>query len=241
MALNVANKYAKLVKKYNKILNNDDISIIVEFIVNGYIRDEYKAYIPKLILYHVCKYYGEISPSNILNDKDWFQFITLISKEFRNKKNKLNKIFDSIKDGLTVRSFHSKCDDKGPTICLFKNAKNFIFGGYTSVSWSSHYSVNGYCDDKNAFIFQIKPQLFIARIKDDDTQHAIYNYSGFGPVFGINGDLWMNDTNKDIYEHNLSSTIETYDCPASLVSKNQNKHRVTCHVTSYEVYSVNFK
>ena len=159
-----------------------------------------------------------------------------------NKNIKLNKIFDSIKDGLTVRSFHNKCDDKGPTICLFKNEDNYIFGGYTSVSWSSHHNFNGYCDDEHAFIFQIKPQLFIAKIKENHTKHAIYNYVAFGPVFGKNGDIWMNYINKDDYDQNLSSTIETYDCPPSLVSKKQKLgHLMTCHVIAYEVYSVNFE
>ena len=32
--------------------------------------------------------------------------------------------------------FHSLCDDKGPTITIVK-VGNYIFGGYTSLSWNA--------------------------------------------------------------------------------------------------------
>ena len=37
-------------------------------------------------------------------------------------------------DGWDESTFHSRCDDKGPTVTIIRVGK-YIFGGYTSVSW----------------------------------------------------------------------------------------------------------
>ena len=44
------------------------------------------------------------------------------------------------RDGWDSSRFHSLCDEKGPTITLIKVGK-YIFGGYTSLSWSEYGSV----------------------------------------------------------------------------------------------------
>ena len=33
------------------------------------------------------------------------------------------------------KTFHSLCDNKGPTVTIVKNTNNNIFGGYISISW----------------------------------------------------------------------------------------------------------
>ena len=37
-------------------------------------------------------------------------------------------------DGWAGRTFHSRCDGKGPTVTIIRVGK-YIFGGYTSISW----------------------------------------------------------------------------------------------------------
>ena len=39
------------------------------------------------------------------------------------------------RDGWASSTFHSKCDNRGPTVTIVKTG-NYIFGGYTSISWS---------------------------------------------------------------------------------------------------------
>lgn len=39
--------------------------------------------------------------------------------------------------GWWPRDFHSRCDNKGPTITLFRTDKDYRIGGYTRVSWQS--------------------------------------------------------------------------------------------------------
>jgi hypothetical protein len=39
-------------------------------------------------------------------------------------------------DGWKAEDFHSKCDNKGPTV-VFVKVGNFIFGGFTDRNWSA--------------------------------------------------------------------------------------------------------
>ena len=47
------------------------------------------------------------------------------------------KLYRATRDGSDSNIFHNKCDNQGPTICLCKNDKGSIFGGYISSSWTS--------------------------------------------------------------------------------------------------------
>ena len=44
------------------------------------------------------------------------------------------------RDGWDSSRFHSLCDEKGPTVTIVKVGK-YIFGGYTSLSWSKYSSL----------------------------------------------------------------------------------------------------
>ena len=41
-------------------------------------------------------------------------------------------LYRGTKDGSTANIFHNKCDNKGPTLCLYQNDKGNVFGGFTS-------------------------------------------------------------------------------------------------------------
>ena len=44
-------------------------------------------------------------------------------------------LFRASRDGFAAETFHSKCDNLGPTVTIVKNG-NYIFGGFTDVSWT---------------------------------------------------------------------------------------------------------
>ena len=46
-----------------------------------------------------------------------------------------NRCYRATVNGWSSYTFHSKCDGKGPTVTIIRVGK-YIFGGYTSVSWS---------------------------------------------------------------------------------------------------------
>ena len=52
------------------------------------------------------------------------------------QEGKWRLLFRASRDGFAVATFHSKCDNKGPTITIVKSGNN-IFGGFTEVSWTS--------------------------------------------------------------------------------------------------------
>ena len=45
-------------------------------------------------------------------------------------------LFRASRDGFAASAFHSKCDNKGPTVTVVKSSAN-IFGGFTETPWTS--------------------------------------------------------------------------------------------------------
>ena len=45
-------------------------------------------------------------------------------------------IYRASEHGYTARSFHECCNDKEPTLIVIKSSGGWIFGGYTTQSWS---------------------------------------------------------------------------------------------------------
>ena len=83
-------------------------------------------------------------------------------------------------DGDSSKTFHEKCDGKGPTITLIKTNDGFRFGGYASISWNNE---SCFQKDKNAFIFSLnKKQKY--NIKNEN--NAIFGGIVNGPIFGLN-------------------------------------------------------
>jgi hypothetical protein len=108
-----------------------------------------------------------------------------ILNEFRNRKLKL--LYRGSRDGFKSSDFHGKCDGQSDTITFIRTTKYFIFDGYTPLSWDS---TNRYKTDSShrSFVFTItNPHTFGPRkfaLKPDQSQHAIYSCTSYGPVFG---------------------------------------------------------
>ena len=47
-------------------------------------------------------------------------------------------IYRASEHDYTGKSFHEYCDDKGPTLVIIKSSDGWIFGGYTTKSWSGY-------------------------------------------------------------------------------------------------------
>ena len=66
--------------------------------------------------------------------------------------NNMKLLYKGTRDGMEGKYFHNKCNNQGPTISLFKNEKGNIFGGYTSIEWTS---CNNYKSASESFIFTL--------------------------------------------------------------------------------------
>ena len=51
-------------------------------------------------------------------------------------KGEWRRLFRASRDGFAVKTFHTKCDNKGPTVSVIQSGNN-IFGGFTEFSWKS--------------------------------------------------------------------------------------------------------
>ena len=99
---------------------------------------------------------------------------------------KIELIYRGSRDGDLSKNFHEKCDNQGPTITLIKNEKGNIFGGFSSVSWTSH---GDYKQAPNSFLFTLtniygtNPTKF--QLKDNNDSNAIYDHLSFWGIFWL--------------------------------------------------------
>ena len=72
--------------------------------------------------------------------------VILMNEEHRNtlkawlppQDGKWKLLFRASRDGFTAHAFHTRCDNKGPTVTIVESENN-IFGGFTENSWLSKY------------------------------------------------------------------------------------------------------
>ena len=123
---------------------------------------------------------------------------------------RMELIYRGTRDGSGANIFHNKCDNQGPTICLYKNEKGNIFGGFTSISWSNNGEDKS---DPNCFIFTLtnihntEPTKF----PNSNSSCCVYHNSTHGPYFGRDIGIYEELINKDCctdfpyyYKDNLS-------------------------------------
>ena len=133
-----------------------------------------------------------IIDSDIIQNSEEMKFIV----NCIGKKNlKFQKLYKMSKDG-DRDIFHKKCDNKGPTLCLFKiKEKDIRYGGFTSVSWDTKSNEKR---DEKAFIFSLNNKKMF---KTTNYNSSIYCSSEYGPFFGGSrhsnyAELWFSEKNN---------------------------------------------
>ena len=98
-------------------------------------------------------------------------------------------LYRATEHGFDVSEFHSRCDNKGPTITLVKSEFGGLFGGYTPISWTSPNMFKYYYDPKT-FLFSLEGPKTTepTKLANDGPQcNSTYSvkHSAFtGPGFG---------------------------------------------------------
>ena len=155
----------------------------------------------------ICSIYDNINSiwseiKKIKTDK----FDSILLNETNRCNEFLNKIYEwtggknmqllyrGSRDGMSADSFHNKCNNKGPTISLFKNENGYIFGGYASIDWTSY---GDWRSAPDSFIFTLTNKYNIEPTKfpNTDTRYSIYDHSNYGPTFGCGCDICSFDSN----------------------------------------------
>jgi hypothetical protein len=99
-------------------------------------------------------------------------------------------IYKASRDGFDGNAFHSRCNNKGPTMTIIRSNNNYLFGGYTAIPWSSD---GTYKSDTTAFLFtltnphNIPPTKYL--IKPANVGNAVHHNGTYGPTFGSGHDM----------------------------------------------------
>ena len=142
-------------------------------------------------------------------------------------------------DGFGATHFHELCNDEGRTLTLVKNSSGHVFGGFTSVPWTSTKKCK---QAPGSFLFTltnmygIQPTKFHLKNKKDG--NAIYHRSDYGPTFGNGHDLHISsncNANTDSYA-SFFSYIDTTGKGSSIFSSNTSD--VHFRVQEIEVFKI---
>ena len=77
---------------------------------------------------------GELKHSSILENnlkflRNWLKPVA------QSKSSRWMRCWRASVEGWAASTFHSRCDNKGPTVTIIRVGGKYIFGGYTSLSW----------------------------------------------------------------------------------------------------------
>ena len=96
-------------------------------------------------------------------------------------------------NGAASTTFHSLCDNKGPTITVIKLSTGKLIGGYDATSWTSS---NGYVSSVPNFLFSLTNSFKHAQQGTywPGYNYSTYNTAAYGPTFGGGHDLNVTTT-----------------------------------------------
>ena len=157
------------------------------------------------------KKYKKIESTIIKNDEENEFIINCIGKE----NLEFERIYKMSEDG-DRDAFHKKCDNQGPTLCLFKiKDKDIRYGGFASVSWDSYSKEKR---DENAFIFSINNKKMFSSTNYDS---SIFCRNDYGPFFGGNNhtksaELWFCEGNNCGFYNNKIYKDSNKECTGGL-------------------------
>lgn len=167
-----------------------------------------------------------------LKDRDILQLSSWLGEDCHFKL-----LYKISRDGGSAEKFHELCDNKGPTVTIFYNTDNNVYGGYLSRSWQRS---GGWITDGSSFLFQLysnrkwNPHIF--ELKNTETN--VYFDEDYGPKFEeLHSFRESIEKTSDHYEMSTSDLFgnifyNTDDNDAESIANGHN------NVTELEVYLV---
>ena len=165
-----------------------------------------------------------LKKSQLLNEKQIEILQNWISpkKYFRCKL-----IYNAKVDGDKLSTYHSLCDNKGPTLTIFTTNNNLILGGYLSISFDEN---SGWIHDENAFLFSFNPDEKYSSI---DTTYTFYGGKDRGPTFGgYNIEIFDNFLKNDKNKYNMNRVTFDFN------KKYKNSKEIYFKVKDLQVFQI---
>ena len=189
----------KIIENYGIIIKDlkneniglkNEISILKDEVNNlKNIANEYKSFkeninsiIDERIKLEKEKEKKEVEKENqIFHELNYSSILTSLEEKmyFQNliKCQNLKLLYRLTRDGSKPEDFHRLCDNKGPTLTIFKSENNRKFGGYLSKNWESK---GHWKNDNNVFLFSIDLKK---KYKIENNKDSYYCYDTAGPIF----------------------------------------------------------
>ena len=122
-----------------------------------------------------------------------------------------NLLYQATQDGFKASDFHSKCDNVINTLTVIKSTNGFIFGGFTTQTWTP---TESFKSDSFAFLFSLV-NIYKTPLKLNISipNNAITASSLRGPAFGNGYDLVVEDQSNLPNSRSFAHLGYTYDSP----------------------------
>ena len=133
------------------------------------------------------------------------------------------------RDGDQISTFHSLCDNKGPTLTLFETKEGNKGGIYTPLSWDSN---SNWKNDMETFIFNLNKNQKYKKLQND---YSIYCAQSYGPWTTYFGFIKDNQMRK--IEHRCSCINSYYEKGAEILPNNSDDTKYF-EVKEVEVYKI---
>ena len=229
--------YFQFLEKYsNEIMSSP--SKFAQTLVYGYIRINIDKWITDSIIDIIISFHGiynTLFDTDILSENDKYNLMEILCKQLNNIQTKLNRIY---KGKPNAKKFHELCDNNGSTVTIIKNDFNTVFGGYTSISWTSPARRTETHSDPDAFLFQLHPNIKIFSLHEKDDNKAVRHNASYLIGFGSGSDLLVKHTNtgRGTFAGAASYTMKK---PSDLVGgSSKSEFRVWFKVENMETFQV---
>ena len=84
----------------------------------------------------LCLVGGLTGSAIVGNEVNYLTYLsTWLKPVAKRKSSRWKRCWRASVDGWAASTFHSRCDNKGPTVTIIRVGGKYIFGGYTSLSW----------------------------------------------------------------------------------------------------------
>jgi hypothetical protein len=130
--------------------------------------------------------------------------ITKVNAWYGNPQQQWTLCYRRSDDGASSSTFHSKCNNKGPTLTVIKNNLGSIYGGYAPVSWTSKGS---YVSTTGSWLFSVTSNTKFPYYQN--AGNAMYDNASYGPTWGGNHDLYVQGNMTNGYANPGNS----HNCP----------------------------
>ena len=171
-----------------------------------------------------------ILSSDLINKEE----INLISNWIKpNSKIIFKLLYKASIDGDLMSTFHSKCDNKGPTLIIIKSSKGKRFGGYNPLSWDT---TEKWKTDPHTFIFSLDTKKKYIIIKENMKRYSSVGaseYIGFGYYCS---DLLIRDQCMSRNDNRTNGKESAYNITKQYEFTGEENFTID----DYECYSVSF-